>query len=123
MNKNAIIEAYCRMRTIDQTIPDEVLDFMKQAALEKLEEIDRPVKPNLSFMVYCSTNPDNVINYAKMDIGLTERESSMLNQAVSTGFKLAMQKIEKLGLITLDDLYRSLTVADQAKWDKLFKRD
>lgn len=31
-----IIDAYCRIRTIDQTIPDDVLDFMKDAAIEKL---------------------------------------------------------------------------------------
>jgi hypothetical protein len=38
MNKKMIIDAYCRIRTIDNTIPDEVLDFMKDCALEKLQE-------------------------------------------------------------------------------------
>lgn len=38
VNKNNIINAYCRIRTIDQTIPDDVLDFMKYASLEKLNE-------------------------------------------------------------------------------------
>ena len=37
MNQKQIIDAYCRIRTIDNTIPDEVLDFMKEAALEKIE--------------------------------------------------------------------------------------
>jgi hypothetical protein len=36
MTETMIREAYARMRTIDQTIPDEVLDFMKNAAIEKL---------------------------------------------------------------------------------------
>lgn len=36
MTETMIREAYSRMRTIDQTIPDEVLDFMKDAAIEKL---------------------------------------------------------------------------------------
>ena len=36
MKKKDIINAYCKIRTIDQTIPDEVLDFMKDAALSKL---------------------------------------------------------------------------------------
>lgn len=40
MNKKMIIDAYCRIRTIDQTIPDDVLDFMKDAAIEKLETIN-----------------------------------------------------------------------------------
>lgn len=37
MTPKMIIDAHCRIRTIDQTIPDEVLDFMKSAALEKLK--------------------------------------------------------------------------------------
>lgn len=36
MTEKMIIDAYVRMRTIDNTIPDEVLDFMKNAAIEKL---------------------------------------------------------------------------------------
>jgi hypothetical protein len=36
MNEKMIIDAYCRIRTIDQTIPDDVLDFMKNAAIDKL---------------------------------------------------------------------------------------
>lgn len=31
-----IRDAYCRIRTIDNSIPDDVLDFMKDAAIEKL---------------------------------------------------------------------------------------
>lgn len=38
MTEKMIIDAYCRIRTIDQTIPDDVLDFMKNAALEKLRK-------------------------------------------------------------------------------------
>lgn len=37
MKKEDIIAAYCKIRTIDNTIPDDVLDFMKDAAIEKLE--------------------------------------------------------------------------------------
>lgn len=33
MESKAIIDAYCRIRTIDNTIPDEVLDYMKEASL------------------------------------------------------------------------------------------
>lgn len=36
MTEKMIIDAYCRIRTIDNTIPDDVLDFMKDAALEAL---------------------------------------------------------------------------------------
>lgn len=39
-----IIDAYVRIRTIDQTIPDDVLDFMKNSALEKLAEINKTIQ-------------------------------------------------------------------------------
>ena len=38
MTEKMIIDAYCRIRTIDQTTPDDVLDFMKDAAIEKLRK-------------------------------------------------------------------------------------
>jgi hypothetical protein len=37
MTENDIRNAYCKIRSIDNTIPDEVLDFMKNAAIEKLK--------------------------------------------------------------------------------------
>ena len=33
MTEKMIIDAYCKIRTIDHTIPDDVLDFMKDAAI------------------------------------------------------------------------------------------
>lgn len=38
MTEKMIIDAYCHIRTIDNTIPDDVLDFMKDAAIEKLRK-------------------------------------------------------------------------------------
>lgn len=38
MTEQDIRNAYVRIRTIDQTIPDDVLDFMKNAAIEKIRE-------------------------------------------------------------------------------------
>jgi len=43
MSEEEIRKAYVRIRTIDQTIPDDVLDFMKDCAIEKLHA--EPVKP------------------------------------------------------------------------------
>jgi hypothetical protein len=40
MKKQDIIKAYCRIRAIDNTIPDDVLNFMKESALEKLSNIE-----------------------------------------------------------------------------------
>ena len=40
MNKDDIIKAYCRIRTIDCSIPDDVLNFMKDSAIEKLEKLE-----------------------------------------------------------------------------------
>lgn len=38
MTEKMIRDAYCHIRTTDQTIPDDVLDFMKDAAIEKLRK-------------------------------------------------------------------------------------
>lgn len=38
MKVKDILDAYIRIRQIDNTIPDEVLDFMKRCAIERLEK-------------------------------------------------------------------------------------
>ena len=40
VTKQSIIEAYVFLRTKNQSIPDETLDFMKDAALEALAKIE-----------------------------------------------------------------------------------
>ena len=40
MTEKMIREAYCKIRTIDQTIPDDVLDFMRDASIEKLKQVN-----------------------------------------------------------------------------------
>lgn len=40
MTEKMILDAYARIRTIDQTIPDDVLDFMKDASIEKLKQVN-----------------------------------------------------------------------------------
>lgn len=34
-----IIKAYCKIRESNNTIPDDVLDFMKESSIEKIEKI------------------------------------------------------------------------------------
>ena len=41
MTEKMIRDAYCKIRTIDQTIPDDILDFMKDVAIEKLNEVNK----------------------------------------------------------------------------------
>ena len=54
MKKTDIISAYCRIRDIDNTIPDDVLDFMRNSAIEKLEQQEREdkdgIKPNPKYL-------------------------------------------------------------------------
>ena len=38
MKKEDIINAYVRIRKIDNTIPDEVLNFMKDCAIKTIED-------------------------------------------------------------------------------------
>ena len=47
MNIVDIINAYTRIRKIDQTIPDEVLDFMKESAIKALNEPVITINPSL----------------------------------------------------------------------------
>lgn len=39
MKEKEIRDAYCKIRAINNTISDDVLDFMLQASLEKLHNI------------------------------------------------------------------------------------
>lgn len=48
MKEKDIIDAYVRIRTIDHTIPDDVLDFMKNAAIEALRP--NPVAPKQNWV-------------------------------------------------------------------------
>lgn len=43
MTEKMIRDAYVRIRTIDQTIPDDVLDFMKDASIEKLKQVNNNI--------------------------------------------------------------------------------
>ncbi len=40
MTEKAIIDAYCIIRKTNNTIPDDVLDFMKDSAIEKLRSLN-----------------------------------------------------------------------------------
>lgn len=39
ITEKSIREAWVRIRTIDNTIPDEVLDFMREASLKELKRL------------------------------------------------------------------------------------
>jgi len=40
LTRKDIIDAFCRIREIDNTIPDEVLDFMKECALREIDNMN-----------------------------------------------------------------------------------
>lgn len=56
MKAKDIIDAYTHIRTIDQTIPDDVLDFMKESALNALKS--NTVKEELT-EIYRSAQVNN----------------------------------------------------------------
>lgn len=49
ITKEDIVKAYAKIRIIDSSIPDEVLDFMKQASIDKLSNVDLEQKIVLGF--------------------------------------------------------------------------
>ena len=65
MKKEDIINAYCRIRTIDNTIPDDVLDFMKNAAIEKLEALENRDKKVIGKTVLV-VGPDDKMKLAEL---------------------------------------------------------
>jgi hypothetical protein len=68
MTEKMIIDAYCRIRTIDNTIPDDVLDFMKDAAIEKLR---------IANAVICSAcGSENSIRWEKKEISIDDKQGS-----------------------------------------------
>lgn len=52
MEISDILNAYVRIREIDNTIPDDVLDFMKDAAIEKLKTKPEPPKYQMDVKFY-----------------------------------------------------------------------
>lgn len=42
MTEKDIIDAWAKIRKIDNTIPDDVLDFMKDCAIDRLKGDDGP---------------------------------------------------------------------------------
>lgn len=81
MKRTDIIEAWTRIRKIDSTIPDEVLDFMKKASLEKLEENNKVV-----FLVYDSGDPSVGINPASTRISI-ETDLVVDQEIINDSFK------------------------------------
>lgn len=68
MNEQMIRDAYCKMRTIDNTIPDDVLDFMKDSAIEKLGATKEPSEQERQDLVrvklfLCDYMKDNNVDY------------------------------------------------------------
>jgi hypothetical protein len=58
MTEKMIIDAYCRIRTIDNTIPDDVLDFMKNSAIEKFQNIEQKNKKDYEILSIVKISKD-----------------------------------------------------------------
>jgi len=57
MKEDEIRNAYVRIRTIDQTIPDDVLDFMKDASISALSAIKEQLDWDEAFDKYDGETP------------------------------------------------------------------
>jgi hypothetical protein len=86
VKKIDIINAYCKIRTIDNTIPDDVLDFMKNTSLEKLNEIgENIIVENKTMIVDFNGNTITINNQscsfedAGLDIPINSKYEFYLN--------------------------------------------
>lgn len=50
MTEKDIIDAWAKIRKIDNTIPDEVLDFMKDCAIDRLKNNNQQFTKNRIWM-------------------------------------------------------------------------
>ena len=88
MKKVDIVDAWARIRTIDNTIPDDVLDFMKDSAIKVLDKqtIDINTLP-LGYVVW--RNAQNMthsefIKWYKERFGLNSGYGSLINDVNKT---------------------------------------
>jgi len=84
MNKKMFIDAYVKIRTIDQTIPDEVLDFMKNAAIEKLSETNEMVLNIDKVKEMASEEANNDSKYGNLNLSYQD--------GIYYGFLLGFEK-------------------------------
>jgi len=103
MDNKKIIDAYCKIRTIDQTIPDDVLDFMKEAAIEKLNRVNST--PSFD----TSSELNLIIDDYKRRL---ENISELIKSQTHNGSVYDIQKRERL--ITKQSEYRTF-IADLSK--------
>lgn len=79
MKPQDIIDAYTRIRKIDQTIPDEVLDFMKDEAVEALRKQDLPSTLDAA---------KEMIATLEKTVALRDKEISLQNKAIEIQNKI-----------------------------------
>ena len=93
IDKKAILDAWARIRKIDQTIPDEVLDFMKDSALQRI------VEPGIwEKRVFLREDgiyewDQGLFEYRKLNYALAEDEMKAVE-------KLRAEKAQRLGIKT-----------------------
>jgi hypothetical protein len=63
MNEKMIQDAYCRIRTIDNTIPDDVLDFMLEASLQKLKRMENDLSHRVAVIGHTMAEIVNPTEY------------------------------------------------------------
>lgn len=77
---------------------------------------------DLSWMWHCSSTPDNVLDYSHLT-DVSDKITPALTKAAAHGFRLAMRRMEELGLIDMNDIDRKPNEIDQKTWDEKFKKE
>jgi len=73
--------------------------------------------PDVSYMWHSS---DELIKYEELIPGSPDMANAC-NKASATGFRLALRKLEDLGIIKMEDLDRSPNEEDKKLWDESFE--
>lgn len=75
---------------------------------------------DVSWLWHCSTKKDNIINSSSSP-HVDRQQAKAFDKGAQIGFRLALRKLEDLGLIEMADIDRSINEADQEIFDKHFK--
>jgi len=102
------------------TTKEDIVNIYKSEFSTKITK--QSPKNDLSWMWHCSSTPDNVLDYSHLT-DVSDKITPALTKAAAHGFRLAMRRMEELGLIDMNDIDRKPNEIDQKTWDEKFKKE
>lgn len=119
MTENMIIDAYCRIRTIDNTIPDDVLGFMKNAAIEKLRKNLNPSDTKQRSIAVLSSNTNDFQAWKRDNNIKPTGVDKMRRFTVGNTTYHCISNVSDLCAINLDDIIETEHAKDNEEYEQM----